>query len=172
MAALVFLKELVCDVIGYPRPGSFKKTNPRFLGQNFDTYVQKSNNLQVWNEELDPTRRYVMIRVDAEDNISRVKVVTGDVLAMLDTTGTLTQKYQARLIPSDQEVELISSADTDNIGPILSLGVAEVPPQSPIDFPSANSLLSITEIFDRLRPLVGRQFDDIGSVIPPYLAHS
>src|SRR5215471_13004114 len=46
------VKELVCDAIGYPRPATFKKTNPRFPGQNFDTYIQKSNNLQIWNEEL------------------------------------------------------------------------------------------------------------------------
>ena len=31
--------------------------------------------------------------------ITKVKVVTGDTLALLDTTGTLTQKYQARLVP-------------------------------------------------------------------------
>jgi hypothetical protein len=46
------VKERVCDALGYPRPKSFQKTQPRFPGQMFDTYVQKSNNLQVWNEEL------------------------------------------------------------------------------------------------------------------------
>jgi hypothetical protein len=41
------LKSKVCEVLGYPVPSSFKKTQPRFPGQNFDTYVQKSNNLQI-----------------------------------------------------------------------------------------------------------------------------
>jgi len=49
------VKEQVCAALGYPIPNSFKKTNPRFPGQNFDTYTQKSRNLQVWNEELDAT---------------------------------------------------------------------------------------------------------------------
>ena len=89
------VKENVCRVLGYPVPGSFRKTRPRFPGQRFDTYVQKSNNLQVWNEDLSPTRRYVLIRVSGHGSVVRVRVVTGDVLALLDTTGTLTQKYQA-----------------------------------------------------------------------------
>jgi hypothetical protein len=93
------LKGHVCRTLGYPVPVSFTKTQPRFPGQFFDTYVQKSNNLQVWNEELAPTRRYALLRVSAEDTIFRVKVVTGDALALLDTTGTLTQKYQAGLHP-------------------------------------------------------------------------
>ena len=90
------VKEHVCKSLGYPVPPSFKKTHPRFPGQFFDTYVQKSNNLQVWNEELSSTRRYVIIRVGRENVITKVKVVTGSTLALLDTTGTLTQKYQAR----------------------------------------------------------------------------
>ena len=104
-------KEHVCRVLGYPVPSSFKKTQPRFPGQNFDTYVQKSNNLQVWNEELSPNRRYVIFRVGESDVITRVKVVTGRRLELLDSTGTLTQKYQARLVPSDVSTELISNRD-------------------------------------------------------------
>src|SRR5258708_7703534 len=57
------VKGHVCRVLGYPVPSSFKKTKPRFPGQAFDTYVQKSNNLQVWNEELSGSRRYVLVRV-------------------------------------------------------------------------------------------------------------
>src|SRR5687767_2301794 len=43
-----FIKEQVCQVLGYPVPKTFRKTQPRFLGQMFDTYIQKSNNLQIW----------------------------------------------------------------------------------------------------------------------------
>ncbi len=35
------VKERICDVLGYPRPKSFQKVQPRFPGQMFDTYVQK-----------------------------------------------------------------------------------------------------------------------------------
>ena len=90
------VKEHVCMALGYPVPTRFTKTKPRFPGQFFDTYTQKSNNLQVWNEQIAPTRRYVLIRVTPDNVICRVKVVSGDTLALLDTTGTLTQKYQAR----------------------------------------------------------------------------
>lgn len=88
-------KELVCNALGYKVPSSFVKCQPRFSGQMFDTYVQKSNNLQVWNEELDVERRYVIIRTDENDIITQVKVIAGSDLAVLDTTGTLTQKFQA-----------------------------------------------------------------------------
>src|SRR5438270_10081006 len=60
-------KSKICEALGYPIPSSFKKTQPRFPGQNFDTYVQKSNNLQIWNEEVSPSRRYVLIRVNGND---------------------------------------------------------------------------------------------------------
>ncbi len=57
------VKTAVCDALGYPVPSSFKKTQPRFFGQQLDTYAQKALNLQIWNEELSPTRRYAIIQV-------------------------------------------------------------------------------------------------------------
>jgi hypothetical protein len=104
------VKSEVCKVLGYPLPKSFRKCKPhaRFPGQNFDTYVQASDNLQIWNEELRPRRRYVLIAVGDDGCVNRVKVVTGAMLAKLDTTGTLTQKYQARLVPGTSSHELIS----------------------------------------------------------------
>lgn len=69
------VKEKVCKVLGHPIPSNFKKTKSRFLGQVLDTYSQKSNNLQVWSDELSPTRRCAIIRVSAEDKIEKVKVV-------------------------------------------------------------------------------------------------
>jgi len=101
-----FVKERICDALGYPIPKSFKKTQPRFLGQQFDTYTQKNNNLQIWNEELSSTRRYVLVRISAEYLVSEAKVVTGDMLAKLDTTGTLTTKYQASCVLGDVACEL------------------------------------------------------------------
>ena len=46
------VKAAVCNALGYPVPKSFKKTRPRFVGQQLDIYTQKSLNLQIWNEEL------------------------------------------------------------------------------------------------------------------------
>ena len=42
------MKGHVCQALGYPVPSMFKKTQPRFPGQLFVTYIQKSNNLQIW----------------------------------------------------------------------------------------------------------------------------
>lgn len=156
------VKENVCRALGYPIPASFKKTQPRFVGQMFDTYAQKSNNLQVWNEELSPTRRYVILRVDEADQIARVKVVNGEELAQLDTTGTLTQKYQARLIPRATSEELIAPTDTDRLRPHTRAGVSLAGHVSPVDHPAHGFLLPIGEVFERLRGAVGRSFPDAG----------
>lgn len=157
------VKQAVCRVLGYPAPKLFKKTRPRFPGQRFDTYIQKSNNLQIWNEEIVPTRRYVIIRVSAEDVIERVKVVTGELLASLDTTGTLTRKYQARIVPGQEPTELVATEDTANLKPIVdSSGYFVFFEHSPVDDPMAETLLPIAVIFERLKSLVGCTFADAG----------
>jgi len=158
------VKEAVCKALGYPVPRSFKKTQPRFPGQNFDTYTQKSNNLQVWNEELDASRRYVLIRVSGDDVIERVKVVDGATLAKLDKTGTLTQKYQARYSPaSSRPIEMASSCDTDLVQSVL--GSDRPPatlPGSPVDAPSRAAFLPIGELSRRLKSMIGAKFADAG----------
>ncbi len=123
------VKSEMCRILGYPIPKSFRKCKPhaRFPGQNFDTYVQASNNLQVWNEELQPRRRYVLVAVGQDGCVTRVKVITGAMLAKLDTTGTLTQKYQARFISGEISQELISSTDTEHLMPLIGSGAC--PPQ-------------------------------------------
>jgi len=157
------VKQSICRVLGYPIPKSFKKTQPRFPCQFFDTYTQKSNNLQIWNEELSPTRRYVIIRLSETDIITRVKVVTGDTLATLDTTGTLTQKYQARCIVGEHHIELISDTDTQQIAAFLRAGIDLAQVGSPVTPPQVGDLLPIHEIFERLTPLIGEKFPDSGA---------
>ena len=156
------VKEHVCRALGYPVPPSFRKTQPRFPGQCLDIYVQKANNLQVWNEEITPTRRYVIVRVGKGDVITRVKVVAGDRLALLDTTGTLTQKYQARLIPGEAKTELIADTDTELLRPFVRRSVDLAPILSPLNHPRAGQLLPIRDIFERLQLLVGERFPDTG----------
>ena len=157
------VKEHICRALGYPVPSKFKKTQPRFPGQTFDTYVQKSRNLQIWNEDIVLGRRYVIVHVDELDFIDNVKVVTGSDLARLDTTGTLTQKYQATLRLSDKATELIDDYDTDLLQSVLSSSVTLPTGNSPIDAPELGSLFSIEQIFDRLAPLVGVSFQDEGA---------
>jgi hypothetical protein len=151
-----------CRILGYPIPKAFKRTQPRFPGQFFDTYAQKSNNLQVWNEELSSIRRYVLVRVSEADVVTRVKVVTGNALATLDTTGTLTQKYQARCNPGVAPHELTSPSDTEVLKPFLSVRADLGTVATPIEPPVAGQLLPIRSVFERLRSLVGEAFPDTG----------
>lgn len=129
----------------------------------FDIYTQKSNNLQVWNEDLSAMRRYVLIRISDSDIITRVKVVTGDTLALLDTTGTLTQKYQARCIPRSELSELITTADTSVLAPFVTQSVDLKHVATPINHPTAGELLPIDSVFERLSDLIGSTFADAGS---------
>jgi hypothetical protein len=156
------VKERVCQVLGYPVPKSFQKTQPRFPGQMFDTYTQKSNNLQVWNEELSPTRRYVLIRVSDDDVVTRVKVVTGETLSLLDTTGTLTSKYQARCIPGLDSKQLIVAADTALLAQFVTPEVDLSRVATPVNHPQEGELLPIQVVFERLAKLVGQRFGDAG----------
>lgn len=156
------VKQAVCSALGYPVPTSFKKTQPRFPGQQLDVYTQKSRNLQIWNEELAPTRRYAIIQISEQDVIAKVRVLNGYELAEMDTTGTITTKYQASLAPSEKTHELISSIDTPELQPFLNAGAQFPEVVSPIDVPQPNALLPVAEIFERLSSLVGQHFADPG----------
>jgi hypothetical protein len=158
------VKTAVCEALGYPAPSTFAKTQPRFVGQQLDTYAQKALNLQIWNEELSPTRRYAIIQVSQDDVVLRVKVVNGQELALLDTTGKVTTKYQARLEVTSKTHELVSGRDTPAMVAHVNLGATLSSSASPIAEPESGALLPIKEIFRRLSPLVGVSFDDPGSV--------
>ena len=144
------VKKHVCRALGYPVPRTFRRTQPRFPGQHFDVYVQKSDNLQIWNEELDPTRRYVIVRVGADETIVQVSVVTGEDLARLDTTGTLTQKYQARMARTRTATALVVESDTTQLQAVVNEDVG-LSSDQPTDLPRAGGLLSIGSVFDKLQ---------------------
>lgn len=159
------VKTAVCAALGYSVPSNFARTQPRFPGQDFDTYVQKSSNLQIWNEEISTTRRYVIIQVNDHDIIQKVKVVSGDRLAELDTTGTLTQKYQARFSPRMKAAELLSPRDTQTvINIVVQAPAASVERPRSIDYPQQGRLRPIAELFDVLKDLVGQGFPDRGII--------
>jgi hypothetical protein len=154
------LKSKICEILGYPVPKSFRKTQPRFPGQDFDTYVQKSNNLQIWNEEISPTRRYVIIRVDELSHVVAVRVVTGEVLAKLDRTGTLTRKYQARSRDPVTTSELVTQSDAYGlVERVRSLGTKDVL-GTRVDF---RRFLPIGELFACLSRMVGTRIADPGA---------
>lgn len=157
-----FVNGRICQALGYPTPTSFRRVRPRFPGQNFDKYVQKSTNLQVWNEEVSPNRRYVVIGVDGSNVIFRVRVATGDTMADLDTTGALTQKYQARVVQRDEAAELVVGTDNPGLA-AQTRDDADLSALSPVAYPEAGFLLSIREIYQRLLALLDTTVPYLGS---------
>ena len=151
------VKSAICEAIGYPVPKSFRKTQPRFPGQDFDVYVQKSNNLQIWNEALDANRRYVLVRVGEDLRVTTVRVVSGHQLVKLDTTGTLTRKLQARAVHRVEESRLVSQTDTPEL-------TAEMQKARDVKKESLlGSLLTTNRLYEKLLPLLGAEFENPGS---------
>ncbi|WP_312643594.1 hypothetical protein [Hydrogenoanaerobacterium sp.] len=157
------VKSSICEALGYPIPKSFKKTQPRFPSQNFDVYTQKSMNLQIWNEEIDPTRRYVIIEIDNNDVMRRVRVLTGDQLAFFDNTGTLTTKFQATM-RNFGESRLFSNRDTQNVSLLCNSTVSETIFDAPNSMPNRRSMLPISQIYCRLLPLIGKRINRIDAI--------
>lgn len=156
------VKEKICKTLGYDIPPSFKKTQPRFPGQNFDVYIQKSLKVQIWNEEVDTNRRYVFLRVNEKDLITSVRVIEGTQLITYNRTGKRTYKYQARM--SSFGYNLCSKSDTETIASWILNKNASLSTVNPTQFPSRNEILPISEIYKRLLPLVGQTIDYINSV--------
>lgn len=162
------LKAAVCRALGYPVPESFRKTRPRFPGQNFDTYVQKSNNLQIWNEAISAARRYVLVRVNEQSIVTDVKVVTGETVARLDPTGTLTQKFQAKSKDPVSASVLHSARDTVRVRDTFALAEghekdAALTAIAPTDWPTPGSLRPVRDVYERLLTLTGREINDPGA---------
>ena len=157
------VKSLVCKALGYPVPKSFRKTQPRFLGQNFDIYVQKSNNLQIWNEDISSDRRYIIIALDSANTISKITALTGNQLKKFDMTGTMTRKYQAKFTGAQQtESELFDTKDTATLSSQISDKNPKAFTHSPSKPAAPSDLLSISEIYKRLLSLVEIEFINPG----------
>ncbi len=156
------VNQRICDIIGYPVPSTFRRTKPKFPGQLFDVYVQKSNNLQIWNEDISANRRYVIVRLNQDDAVVKVRVVLGSVLSRLDTTGTLTQKYQAQLTIEGATAELVAPEDTEVLKTIVSDDCEVSDSSDPTADPDIRQLLPINKIFESLSLLLGCVFPDPG----------
>lgn len=160
------VKSAICSALGYPVPRSFRKTKPRFPGQDFDVYVQKSDNLQIWNEELSSERRYVLIRISEDDLVTRVRVITGNQLAKLDTTGTLTKKYQASAIDKVESSRLVSVNDTPDLMWAMQANANEfnlVAKEGKAAEEYFGKLLPTDKLYVRLVPLLGQTINNPGA---------
>ncbi|MGP2527112.1 restriction endonuclease [Acidaminococcus sp. LBK-2] len=157
------VKQAICHALGYPIPKSFKKTQPRFPGQNFDVYTQKSLNVQIWNEDVEINRRYVFLRVNNQDIVTKVKIITGKQLILLDHTGTFTQKYQARMCSYDNNICSNSDSPTVNqwAKATSSTNLHSVNPNA---LPQSNMLLKISEVYRRLLPILGMSVSHLDAI--------
>ncbi|HUQ72037.1 MAG TPA: hypothetical protein VM165_21070 [Planctomycetaceae bacterium] len=115
--------------------------------------MQKANNLQIWNEQVSATRRYVLVRVNDRNVVAKVRVVTGEVLAEFDVSGTLTHKYQARPREVVAKSRLVSKSDT----PAVMKSFHSSRRQS-------STVLPIATVFRHIKKLVGRVLPNPGSV--------
>ena len=156
------VKSEVCSALGYPIPRSFAKTQPRFPGQNFDVYTQKSLNVQIWNEEIDFSRRYVFFEVNENDIISAVKVITGEELVRYDRTGKLTSKYQATM--QHYSSSTLFSDDSKTMQHWIIDNSPSLFHTNPNELPKRNQLLRITEIYKRLLPMVGKTINYLDAI--------
>ncbi len=155
-------KELVCEVLGYIAPKSFKKVQPRLPHPAVDIYVQQANNLQIWNEEVDAERRYVIL-ILIDGVVSGVRVIAGADLAQFDGTGTLTSKFQAARYVEGGST-LVSEFDTDHFIDRLDPNPQGDTHRLPTSQPVPGSVLPVAEIYRRLLPMVGKTYQDPGIV--------
>ncbi|MEU6861184.1 hypothetical protein AB0B28_20190 [Glycomyces sp. NPDC046736] len=155
-------KTLVCAALGYDAPKSFKRVSPRLPHPAIDVYAQQSNNLQIWNQEVDAERRYVIL-ILSEREIIDVRVVAGADLAQFDKTGKLTTKFQAARIDDSAGSVLVSECDTDNFIARLAPST-HASPNSPVAQPEPGGVLAVGEVYERLLRMVGQTYVDPGIV--------
>lgn len=152
------VKTRVCEILGYAAPEAFTRENPGIPGQDLFINTQASNNFQPVNKhtEIKPTRRYLIVQQTAAKLAGRVKVVTGERMAELDRTGTLTKKYQATYRRPSESVFLGSKVDTPRTASLVRGIEPNLGFHSPVEVPSPDTLLSIAQLRDRLGGLIGR----------------
>ena len=153
-------KSVVCEALGYQAPRSFPKMagGPRLPHPAIDVYAQQSSNMQIWNQEVDAERRYVIL-ILSESQIVDVKVIAGADLAQYDRTGKLTSKFQASRIDGSLGSALDSSTDTQAVDARLDPGdyAAAI---APIEQPVPGGFLAVSEVYRRLLPMVGETYAD------------
>lgn len=157
-----FVRQHVFSALGYAPDGKVAQ-GALFGAQNADIYVQKANNLQVWNDKLDLNRRYLVVLVDAADTVAGVRAFTGRTLAKWNRTGTLTAKYQAalKLVFSDAVSTHVCGRDTERT--VQFVGTDQGEPTASGE-PVAGTLLSIEELGRKLSKLIGTTVPFVSAV--------
>lgn len=157
-------KTRIVELLGYIAPKSFKRTQPKLPHANLDVYVQQANNLQIWNQELDAARRYVIIGLGPDESVVGVRVIAGADLVSYDTTGKLTKKFQASRKPGNYGSQLVNDTDTANFISLLGKcsDSSDLRNVSPVAKPRYGKTLSIKATYEALLPLVGATFTDPG----------
>lgn len=160
-------KQAIAEALGYPVPATMQQTKPRFPGQDLDVFVQQSNNLQVWNDEVSPTRRYAILSLDAGCTVRTVRVIESTVLSTYDKTGTLTSKYQASRRAGRAGSKLVSAADTgpfqQELAPVADLGPELLNRMVPTSQPRCGQVLTVASLHERLLDLVGSELPHLAS---------
>jgi len=139
------VKQAVAGALGYPIPTRFKRSVCHFPSQDLHIHSQKASNLQVYNREPPPARRYGIVAIDESSCVRKVRVITGENLARLDRNGTWTKKFQATSQVWPARSCLVSAVDTPRV--------------------RANkaSLLTVSDLYEHLMTLIGTSFDDPGA---------
>lgn len=156
------VRSQVLEALGYEAPKSFSG-EVVFAAQNADIYVQKANNLQIWNEKLDPARRYILVLVGPDDVVAGVRVFTGKALAKWSRTGTLTTKYQAslKLVFSDAVDYHVCGRDTERT--IQFTGRSRLEGDAAAE-PVKGKVLPIDVLAEKLSSLIGTKVPYVGAV--------
>jgi len=155
-------KQLVCEALNLPIPKSFAKTSPRLVAENLDVAVQKANNFQPWNTEIDPNRRYAFLILDRKDRVRDVKVLMGTEVIKYNTSPTLTSKYQAAFVNYDEPGVRVHGADTALVQGLLKAPPSGLLASDPCAGPDAG-LLPLHEVAQRLSSLIGTTIVDPGA---------
>lgn len=154
------VKQATAGALGYPVPESLRRTKPRFPGQDLDVHAQQSDNLQIWNDEVSPTRRYAILGLDSGSRVHSVRVIEGTELAPFDGTGTLTSKFQAKRVAGRAGSALVVAADTDTLirelAPVDAMDAAALAAMQPASQPVFGQVLTIQALYRSLLRLVGR----------------
>ncbi len=121
--------------------------------------MQQSNNLQVWNDGVSPTRRYAVLSMDSANKVVAVRVAAGVELAAFDKTGTLTSKYQAKRRAGRSGDALVSTRDTEpfiaELAPTDRLDADVLSRLFPVSTPVHGKVLTVSALHERMLDLVG-----------------
>ena len=151
-------KELICLALGCEVPNSFKKCTPRFPVQKLNVAFQSSQNLQIWNQDIEDDVRFALIHLNGDDVIDDVRVVLGSQIKSWDKTKTDTIKYQAAFPAELQDRSLQYKTDTSKVSALCAIEKVSLGGSKPTDSPRNGSLFSLQLLSEKLQRLIGKKF--------------